>query len=257
MDDNWRIWEKDNEYGELLYLRATGKLEEMESSKAVTKIVCRRIKQNDLILDVGCGCGHYIVSLDKTLNAPFSYHGIDATSYYIELAQKAFLKEENENHLRLNTKFETGDIFNLPVQNNYADIVMCNNLFLHLPSIKKPLKELWRSTKKIVIIRALIGKTSFRIKQINPPEEYTDDGEPLNFHYFNIYSENYLVSLAEKLDNFKSCEFIEDKDFNAEKIGMINYKDQKAPHDLTTIVNDMQVNNYIIQPWQFFIIEKK
>jgi len=256
MNENWRVWDEDKKYGELFYDRAVGKLSEMESSKAVAKHVAKLAKENHLILDVGCGGGHYLVSLDKTLKIPFSYHGIDATEYYIKLAKSAFDQDTNKNLLRKSFKFEVGDIFHLQVEDNYADVVMCNNVLLHLPSVEKPISELWRVTKKYLVIRALIGETSFRIKQINSPEEYTKEGEPVNFHFFNIYSQEYILKLINELNGVNNYKLIEDGDYNPCNIGSSNYDKRDKPHDLTTIVNGMQVNNYIIQPWQVLIVEK-
>lgn len=256
MTGNWRVWDSDKKYGELFYNRAIGKLSEMQSSQAAARHVAKLTKENDMILDVGCGAGHYLVSLDKLLKTPFSYYGIDATKYYIELASKAFTQYANENPLRQSFQFEVGDIFDLDLADGFADIVMCNNVLLHLPSIEKPIRELWRVTKRFLVLRALIGKTSFRIKQVNPPEEYAEDGEPLNFHFFNIYSQEYILSLINKLDGVESYELIEDKDYNPSNIGSSNYEEEREPHDLTSIVDGMQVNNYIIQPWEFLIIEK-
>lgn len=256
MSDSWRVWEKEEGYGDLFYNRAIGKLPEMESSKAVAKIVATLAKENDTVMDVGCGAGHYLVSCDASMKVPFSYIGVDATPYYIELAKKAFLEGRNTNPLRVSTRFEVADIFDLSSKANSADIVMCNNVFLHLPFILKALHELWGATRRYLILRALIGKVSFRIKQINPPEEYTEDGEPVNFHYFNIYSEEYIKRLVDGLQEVKEYRFIEDKDYDPERLRISNREDGKTPHDLTTIINGMQVNNYIIQPWQFLIIEK-
>lgn len=257
MDNNWKIWEKNEEYGDALYSRAIKKNPEMESSKAAAKMVSSVLQENDLILDVGCGAGHYLISLDKNLKQPFSYHGVDATSHYIDLAKQAFLSDQESNPLRKSTNFEKGDIFNLPLQDNFADIVMCNNVFLHLPSIKKALNELWRVSKRYVIIRTMIGDVSFRVKQILQPEEYTEDGEPVNYYYFNIYSFDYIKSLVKLLPNVKEFKLMEDKDFNPENIGAVNYKDDaEAPDNMTTIVQGMQINNYVIEPWHFLIIEK-
>lgn len=162
----------------------------------------------------------------------------------------------NKNPFRESFDFEVGDIFDLFFDDYFADLVMCNNVLLHLPSLKKAISELWRVTKRFLIIRTLIGNASFRIKQIIPPEEYSEEGEPLNFHFFNIYSEKYVLGLIENLGSVKNYKIFEDKDYNPSNIGKINYKEGQSPHDLTEIVNGMQVNNYIIQPWQFLIIEK-
>lgn len=253
--DDWRTWEQEEEYGRILYKRANGQLAEMESSKAVGNIVSKYAKNDCLILDVGCGAGHYLVSLDRILKIPFRYHGIDATDNYIALANKVWINNCN-NPLRSSTVFEVGDIFELPLQDNFADITMCNNVLLHMPSIEKPFQELYRVTKNILIVRTLIGVSSFRIKQVRHPEKYKTDGEPINYHFFNIYSEDYFLSLTNNLPGMKSVNFIEDNMFDKKRINESKKDYATEPLDASKIINNMQVNNYIIQPWKFVVIEK-
>lgn len=256
---NWKIWNKEKEYGNMFYDRAVKKLPEMESSKATAILVKKIIKKNDLILDVGCGSGHYLVSLDKTLRVPFRYYGIDPTKYYIDLAVKAIRTSPANNPRRLSTTFRVGDIFRIPIKNNFADIVICSNVLLHLPSIEKPLCELVRMAKKYIIVRTLIGNTSFRIKQVNQPEKYDKNGDPVNFHFFNIYSQAFIENILNKMHTIKRYSFLRDKNFNPRNIRKNHYTTtgRIVPHDLTTVINGMQVNNYIIEPWHFLIIEKK
>ncbi len=256
MKENWRIWDKDKEYGDLFFKRAIGELPEMESSKALAHIVAKYVNKNDKILDIGCGGGHYLRSLDKILNKDFRYEGIDQTEYYIERAREAFSLAVNENGYRTETCFKVGDIFNIPVEDNNAEIVICNNVLLHLPSIEKPLAELIRVSKKHIIIRTLIGTSSFRIKQIEQPEEYDESGKPSNFHYYNIYSENYV---KRSLDNLgvNSYSFFDDVDYNPSIFGGTSNFVGKKPDDLTTSIDGIQLNVYVLQPWKFVIIQKK
>lgn len=249
MSQNWQVWDKNPEYGDTFYNRATGCLPEMESSKSIAQYIKKIIRNEDKILDVGCGAGHYLVSLNRVLKVDFSYYGVDSTKYYIERAKKAFLG-------RKETVFKVADIYNLKLKDNFADIVMCNNVLLHLPSLEQPLQELWRVTKKYLIIRTLIGRQSFIVKQINQPEQYTDRGEPVNYNYLNIYSENYIKKLIKNLKKVKKYNQYVDDSFNPKNIGRINYKNKTKPADLTTVINGMQVNNYIIYPWKIIIIEK-
>lgn len=83
MMDKWRqSWlnkEDGERYGEVLYRRAIGEFPEMESSKAVAACVENIAKPIDRILDVGCGAGHYLRSLDRVLPFEFHYMGVDAT----------------------------------------------------------------------------------------------------------------------------------------------------------------------------------
>ncbi|MBU2494636.1 MAG: methyltransferase domain-containing protein [Bacteroidetes bacterium] len=257
MKENWRVWDKDKEYGDLFYKRAIGELPEMESSKSLAKKVNEIIQENDRILDVGCGAGHYLRSLDKIIKTNFSYTGIDQTAYYIERAKEAFSLKVNSNSLRSKTDFKVGDIFNIPVDDNKSDIVICNNVFLHLPSIQKPLEELIRVSKKYIIIRTLIGASSFRIKQVEQPESYDLNGEPINYHYYNIYSEGYIQELLENISFKMDFSFEDDLDYDPSAFGNSDNFVGKRPDDLTTSINGIQLNIYILQPWKFLIIEKK
>ncbi len=255
MKEDWRVWNNDKVYGDLFYKRATGELPEMESSKALAKIVVELIRENDKILDVGCGGGHYLRSLDNALNVKFLYEGIDATEYYIKRANDSFPNSLKSKTYCTSAKFMVGDIFNLPIKNIDSEIVICNNVFLHLPSIEKPLTELIRVSKKFIIIRTLVGSNSFRIKQIEKPENYYENGEPINYHYYNIYSESYIIKLLEKL-NITSYTFHDDTDYDPSAFGdSTNYIGER-PDDLTTTINGIQLNNYILQPWKFIVMEK-
>ena len=100
-----RIWDQNQEYGEILFKRAIGDLPEMESAKAIAGMVKELIRPNDLILDVGCGAGHYLRSLRQEItDVPFQYMGIDATASSIKLARKAWSGDHR-------AKFEVGDVF--------------------------------------------------------------------------------------------------------------------------------------------------
>lgn len=253
MKDNWKVWDK--EYGKMFRDRANGKQPEMESSKSVAKHLLNILSENDTIMDVGCGAGHYLRTLDRVTKTKFSYIGIDATEQYIEFAKEA--NEKNISPLRINTSFKVGDIFNLSSNNSKTDIVMCNNLLLHLPSIKKPIEELCKVAKKYLIIRTLIGKVSFRIQHVDDEECYNENGEPKKFLFFNIYSKKYIASILDSLPGITKYTFIEDKNYDPKKIGEINYIGKEKPKDLTTIIDGKQINNYIIEPWCFLIIEKE
>ena len=253
--DNWRVWNEEKEYGEVFYKRASGVLPEMESSKAVAKIIKERIEDGDQLLDIGCGAGHYLRSLLNEVKVHFSYQGVDATQQYIDLARKAWSGKEFDNLQSFD--FKQGDIFNIPFDSSYAQVVMCNNVLLHLPSVEKPIKELLRVSQKFVVIRTLIGNASFKIKQVQQPEAFDHNGEPVNFHYYNIYSEEYIKSLLNKENNIKKVEIFEDRDFNVKNIEQSKDHYTESPKDITTIINGMQINNYIIQPWKFVVIEKE
>jgi len=258
MSENWKIWDDNYEYGLNFYKRSIGEKDEMESSKASAKVINSIINDNDLVLDVGCGTGHYLVSIDKQVSRKFSYHGVDATKSYIELAEKAF--SDSSSSFRDKPKFSVEDIFNISIKDNYADIVCCNNVLLHLPSIKKPMEELWRVTKKFLVIRTLIGTESVRVKFVEEEGGFDNSGEPNKFNYHNIYSQNYLNQIISKFENVKDVKYFLDEDFDKDMLGSQNFENDYSEHYkkfVTKVVNGMQVASYLIQPWSFLIIEKQ
>ena len=64
--------------------RATGKKPEMEVSKALSYILKNKIKNNDKILDVGCACGHYYLSMKKRIKKNFYYTGLDPYKIFLD-----------------------------------------------------------------------------------------------------------------------------------------------------------------------------
>src|SRR5689334_220306 len=73
--ERWRVWSKDDHYGEVLYKRAIGEFPEMESSKALAKTVKGIFHPGESLLDVGCGAGHYLRSLRREIGPDILYTG--------------------------------------------------------------------------------------------------------------------------------------------------------------------------------------
>jgi ubiquinone/menaquinone biosynthesis C-methylase UbiE len=248
MNTQWKVWDRNKSYGEVLYKRAVGELPEMESSKRVAKEVKKFAVPGLTILDVGCGAGHYLRSLRRELGESFSYTGCDATEHYIALAKQAFARDKNAS-------FKVSDIFALNFEDNSFDLVICNNLLLHLPSIERPLQELTRVARKRAIVRTLCGDRSFRIQDVKPQadgREFGADGEPAEFHYYNIYSRDYIKSVLSADSKVRSWEVAEDKDFDKARIEAS--AEEHAQYDASRILGDYQVNGYILQPWAIITI---
>ena len=244
-----RIWDDEPWYGDTLFRRVTGNLPEMESSKALAGIVKDIIQPGDRILDIGCGAGHYLRSLLNVIGVPFFYTGVDVTPQYISLARQAWAGHANVN-------FEVADVFSLPC-----------NVFLHLPSIKIPLREVVRVVRRRAILRTLIGDRSFRIQEVYSPvthpksfqgwpddDEFSENGEPRSFHFFNIYSQSYLEKLLSGMPDVKRHRIYPDRAFDPDRISAELSLD--SPPDATRMIGDWQVNGYILQPWHFIEIDK-
>ena len=212
------------------------------------------------MLDVGCGAGHYLRSYEKQLQGKkYTYVGIDASKRYIAIAKKIFGKKRG-------VSFRVGSISKLPFKNKSFDIVVCNNVLLHLPEIRNAIKELNRVAKSEELMRTLVGYKSYYIKNvctksdfeyINIPDEspFYKNGEPKNFFYFNIYSKAYMTAVIKKLSSKARVKIEEDRDFNAKKLSK-NKKDFRGRINATELTGGMQASGYILLPWAFVMIEK-
>jgi len=253
-----RAWSAEPSYGDVFYARATGDAPEMESSKAAAKQLKNILKPNASILDVGCGAGHYLRSLRKEFDFPFTYQGVDITPHYIRLAKKAYKDDPNAS-------FRTASIGKLPFEDQSFDIVMCCNVLLHLPGVVGPIRELWRVTEGMLIVRTQIGSKNFRIQQVPEPEKmagkrdpvFKTDGEPRQRHFYNIYSENYMKWLCSTLPDMKSVSIKRDEDFDPNALGSAQWPEKRKPTDLTEVWNGWQLHHYILQPWSFMKVRRK
>ena len=252
-------WRNRADYADTLFKRATGQLPEMECSKAVANILTSHVRTGDKILDVGCGAGHYLRSLRKTLKVPFSYTGADRTEQFLEAARKAWFDTPD-------TAFRHADIYNLPFADNEFDVVISNDLLYHLPSVVKPLSELIRVAKRFIMVRTLIGERSFRVQEVysskfwpgaedvDPGDEFTDDGVPRSFVHLNIYSKDYFTAVIRRRLPEAPIEYVKDNFFDPNAIER-SVSEWQNPNP-TRILGGNQVIGYIIVPYHFVKIHK-
>lgn len=251
---NWKVWDRKYIDGAMYYKRATGELEEMESSKALCGLLSKIYRPKMKILDVGCGAGHYLRSFRKRLDENIDYTGIDATKSHIEYAKKAFGSEVN---------FSQGDIFNLQFENNSFDIVVCNNVLLHLPPPPvKPISELIRVSKKHIIIRLLTASRTYITKGLprlgeteGIPAKEKDmikaDGEIPAFTYFNRYSEQYLKEIIEDMGTVNDFKIEPDNSWNAFN------NELHGGEGATQVFDGKQISGGIVLNWSFITLSKK
>ena len=234
--EDYNIWNKEKEYGDVLYERATGKKEEMECSKALCKILSPFYRRRMKVLDVGCGPGHYLRSL-RRLDENIDYTGMDITEYYIKQAKKAFA----------NVPFYLGDIYNIPFDDNSFDIVLCSNVLLHLPPFpKKAISELLRVSSKYTVIRIPFGENNYIIKEC---KSIDGEGNPVDWYYLNLYTEQYFKKM---MDDIGSCHYkiIDDTFWN-------ELKDPVNAPNTTRIINGRQVSGSILLDWKFLVFEEE
>ena len=249
---------KDNKNNaNIYYKRAIGKLPEMETSKAMAKLLKKLVKKNNKVLDVGCASGHFYRSLNREIRKNFYYTGVDPYDIFLAKAKKAWKGDINVN-------FVKGNIYNLPFKNNQFDISYSSNVFIHLNDIVKPLKELFRVTSDYIILRTVLYDVSYKIQlvynnkwwkniDVKPVDEFDSKGNARAYSYFNILSKDYLKENILKLNKKAKINLIKDNFFSKRKITLSKNKEKRPL--ATRIVGNEQVSGCILQPHYFVIIK--
>ena len=99
------------------------------------------IKDNQKILDLGCGNGRLFFTVLKDFN--IEYHGIDNSERLIEIAKKKIFNYQLPITNQFSSfNFQVSNITDLPYPDNYFDLVFCVAAFHHLPTKKLRLKAL-------------------------------------------------------------------------------------------------------------------
>ena len=109
------------------------------------------------VLDFGCGPGTISVGLAKNV-APGALHGIDMEASQIEMAQAAAAAGGHDN-----ATFRTGDVTDLPFEDNSFDVAHCHAVLMHVPDTAAVLAEVKRVLKPggILSSREMIGDATF------------------------------------------------------------------------------------------------
>jgi len=144
------------------------------------------------------------------------------------------------------------------------DIVVNNNVLLHLPPPPtKPLEELIRLSKKYVIIRTLVGRSNYIIKDIRPDntgsraqenlsehELVTAEDELPYFNYYNMYTAQYFRETIQAIDPDVRIEIIKDDMWQP-------FDDMSlATQTGTKTVGDTQIAGNLLMDWHFIILTK-
>ena len=101
-----------------------------------------RIKEGDVVLDLGSGAGIDAILAAKKVGAKGKVIGVDMTEEMIKKA-KENAKEQNVN----NVEFILGEIENLPLEDNSVDTIVTNCVINLTPDKAKTFSEAYRVLK--------------------------------------------------------------------------------------------------------------
>ena len=120
-----------------------------------------KIKEGDVVLDLGSGAGFDAFLAAKKVGATGKVIGVDMTEDMIKKA-----KDNAQKYNYKNVEFKLGDIENLPIQDNSIDIIISNCVINLAPDKSKVFKEAYRVLKTngrmfvsdIVLLEKLLEK---------------------------------------------------------------------------------------------------
>lgn len=102
-----------------------------------------KIKQGDIVLDLGCGAGFDCFLAAKRVGKNGKVIGVDMTE---EMIKKAKLNSEKLG--TKNIEFVLGEIEDLPIKDNSIDIIITNCVINLTPDKTKTFKEAYRVLKR-------------------------------------------------------------------------------------------------------------
>jgi len=101
------------------------------------------IKQGDVVVDLGSGAGFDVFLAAKKVGENGKVIGIDMTE---EMIAKAKANAEKYNYK--NTEFRLGDIEELPIEDNFVDVIISNCVINLAPDKDKVFSESYRVLKQ-------------------------------------------------------------------------------------------------------------
>lgn len=166
-------------------------------------LIEKYIKENNLILDVGCANG--FATIEHSKNKKVRIDGIDYAEKMVKYANENKIKHKADNVF-----FQIGDILDIPFKDNQFDLVYTTRVLINLPNWelqKKAIDECLRVTKeggKLILLEGfyepLVKLNSLRtVMGLSPLEE----------HDFNRYLKKYRLELflEDKKLMFKNIDF--------------------------------------------------
>jgi ubiquinone/menaquinone biosynthesis C-methylase UbiE len=200
-----------------------------------------KMKEGDTVIDLGSGAGNDCFIARKVVGETGKVIGIDFTPAMISKAR------ENAEKLKFrNVEFRQGDIEDLPVTSNMADVIVSNCVLNLVPNKHKVFSEVYRALKPkghfSISDIVLIGEMADSWKQVAElyagcvsgaiqKDEYLSIIQEAGFTNITLQKEKEIVLPDDILKNYLSDEDIADFKSSNNRIVSITVFAEKPAKD--------------------------
>ncbi len=127
------------------------------------------------IVDVGCGTGDLTKYLASLIPGKCQIIGLDTKTSSLKVA----VSETRRAGLSRKISYRKGDVYNTPLEDEYADLTCCRTLLSHLQDPLRAVREMTRITKKRGLVAAMeLGNVNSFYDPEN--EEFTELSYEMN-----------------------------------------------------------------------------
>ncbi|MFA6915944.1 MAG: class I SAM-dependent methyltransferase [Parachlamydiales bacterium] len=158
--------------------------------KYIANFVGNIYQGNESFLEIGSGSGLIYKEIVPRFISNDKYTGIDSSKNMLAISRMRYLKGD----------FRKDDLFNLTLNDNSFDVVAAFEVFGHLPSIEKPVSEMFRVAKRMVVF------TLWTAEKTNCTYEHIEDTTFVHYAYSqsdvmdiiarNLDGQNYSVAVV-------------------------------------------------------------
>jgi len=189
-----------------------------------------QIKKGNTVIDLGSGAGNDCFVARHEAGAEGKIIGIDFTPTMVNKAR------QNAEKLGYNNvEFREGDIENMPVNDNVADVIVSNCVLNLVPSKENVIKDIYRVLKPgghfSISDIVLVGELPEALKQdaemyagcvagAIQKEDYLNHIKETGFNNITIQKEKRIILPDDILEKYLSAQEIES--FKAENIGIFS-----------------------------------
>lgn len=170
------IWAHAPRYFQSCDERSSGRAPEMDCVRQLVDVLRPLVHPGMTLLDIGCGAGHYYLSLREL---SVEYYGIDPFEAGIRIGQ------HNLAAVGLHpNRLQVRGVESLRMVEQY-DVVVAFNVLAYLPDFRLPLERMARVCRQILVVRSSFAEAT-RIRWV--PDILLEDGLQDMRMYQNIYS---------------------------------------------------------------------